>query len=312
MSDISVVVCAYDMARWSELRETIRSLEQQILEPSEVVVVVDRNRDLFNRARKALSDVVVVENSLDPGLSGARNSGVAASSGSIVAFLDDDAVASSDWLALLAPYYLELEVAGVGGRAEPVWTTRRPAWFPPEFDWVVGCTHAGIPRYAHEVRNLIGCNMSFRRELLLSLGGFRIGPYCDETELCIRLQQRWPEKKLMYIPQARVFHRVTDDRARFGYFLWRCQFEGGSKAVVSLLAGSRDGLASERHYVRRALPQAVKGGFAQFVSGQDRAGFIRAIVVVLGLGVTTGGYIAGRIAPKRAARRRGIAGKIRA
>ena len=100
----------------------------------------------------------------------------------------------------------------MGGAIEPLWESDRPRWFPPEFDWVVGCTYRGMPCEPKPVRNLIGCNMSFRREVFAQIGGFRdeIGRVgarpsgCDETELCIRLGQRLPHALLLYSPCARV------------------------------------------------------------------------------------------------------------
>jgi cellulose synthase/poly-beta-1,6-N-acetylglucosamine synthase-like glycosyltransferase len=111
--------------------------------------------------------------------------------------MDEDATAAPDWLERLTHGYDSDEVLGVGGTIDPLWLTGRPAWFPAEFDWVVGCTYRGLPETANRVRNLIGCNMSFRREVFQQVGGFRSGigriglrPVgCEETELCIRLNQ---------------------------------------------------------------------------------------------------------------------------
>lgn len=302
---MSVVVCAHDEARWQELGAAFRSLHRQTLRPHEVIVVVDHNDRLLARARAELPGAVVVENTRARGLGGARNSGVAASSGSIVAFLDDDAVASPEWLALLAQAYRDPEVAGVGGSIEPMWEQARPPWFPREFDWVVGCSYLGMPVTAQEVRNLHGCNMSFRREVLDALGGFRLGYGCDETELCIRLRQRWPAQKLLYAPEAKVFHNVPRGRSGFRRFLSRCYFEGGSKAVVTRLVGVGAGLSSEYRYTRTVLPRGVRRGVVDFVCRRDLYGLQRAAAIVAGLASTAAGYGAGNASTERAARRRG-------
>src|SRR5436190_23677577 len=97
-ADISVVVCAHDERRWDELGAALRSLESQSLLAREVIVVVDHNPSLLERARHELSDVTVVDNAEERGLGGARNAGVKASTSAIVAFLDDDAVATPDWI----------------------------------------------------------------------------------------------------------------------------------------------------------------------------------------------------------------------
>jgi glycosyltransferase involved in cell wall biosynthesis len=308
--DVSVVICAHDEARWGDLEAALYSLEQQRNRPAEVVLVIDHSPLLLQRARAQLRGALVVENSEPRGLGGARNSGIAASSGSAVAFLDDDAVASPQWLSVLVEQYSDPEVAGVGGRVEPVWEGARPPWFPVEFDWVVGCTYRGMPETAQEVRNLFGCNMSFRREVLEALGRFRLGYGCDETELCIRLRQRWPWRKVVYVPEGKVFHLVSADRARLQYFLSRCYFEGGSKAVVSALVGTQTGLASERRYTRETLPEGIRQGVGDFIHGGDRDGLARAAAILAGLTTTTVGYITGRVATSGAARRRGWCGGV--
>jgi glycosyltransferase involved in cell wall biosynthesis len=308
--DVSVVICTHDGARWSQVRAALLSLERQRHPPAETIVVVDHNRSLFERARNELQGAIVVENCEQRGLGGARNSGIDASSRSIVAFLDDDAVASPQWLEVLVEQYGDPAVAGVGGSVVPVWEGPRPAWFPLEFAWVVGCTYRGMPESAQPVRNLFGCNMSFRRDVVDALGRFRLGYGCDETELCIRLRQRWPSRKLVYVPAAIVLHRVPADRVRLRYFLSRCYFEGGSKAVVSALVGVGAGLSSERHYTRTTLPAAMRHGVGDYVWRGDPAGLARAATIFAGLATTTLGYAAGRLSTTRAARQRGWRGEI--
>ena len=307
-SEISVVVCAHDEARWGELGENIKSLRLQTLAPYEVIVVVDHNPDLLRRARSEL-DATVVPNTQIRGLGGARNSGVAAASGSIVAFLDDDAYAVPQWLDRLAEPYRDPDVAGVGGSAEPVWAHARPAWFPREFDWVVGCSYLGMPETSQAVRNLFGCNMSYRRELLSELGGFRLGYGCDETELCIRLGRRWPDKKLLYVPEAKVFHHVPDARTGFRRFLSRCYFEGGSKAVVARLVGRSHALSTEYQYARHVLPVGVRRGIGDFVLRGDTSGLARAAALLAGLASATAGYAATSVSFDRAAALRGWSGQ---
>jgi glycosyltransferase involved in cell wall biosynthesis len=307
VTDVSVVISAYDERRWKTLQAAVASLDEQTVRPREVILVVDHNEKLFERAASELTGVVVVGNTETRGLRGVRNTGAKRSSASIVAYLDDDAFATPTWLeSLLAPY-VDPAVAGVGGAARPAWVNGRPGWFPAEFDWVVGCSHLGMPAERAEVRNLFGCNMSFRRELLDAVGYFRLGYSCDETELCIRLRQRWPAKRLVYLPNALVHHIVSEDRQSFRRFLSRCYFEGGSKAVVSRLVGADDALASERHYARKILPAGFGRGLGDAARG-DYHGAARAGAIVAGLAATTAGYASGLAFVNRAAHRRGWTG----
>ena len=73
----SVVICAYTLDRWESLTRAVRSVEAQRAPPAEVIVVIDHNPELLDRARNELSGCLLVENSESRGLSGARNSGIA-------------------------------------------------------------------------------------------------------------------------------------------------------------------------------------------------------------------------------------------
>lgn len=313
-SDISVVICAYTEKRWDDLVLAVASLQQQTHQPKEIIVVIDHNPHLFQKACTTFADVILLENSEARGLSGARNCGIAIAKGAIVAFLDDDAVAAPDWLRHLALAYSKPEIVGIGGAIDPHWATERPAWFPHEFDWVVGCTYRGMPWQPAPVRNLIGANMSFRREVFERIGGFRTGmgrvgtrPVgCEETELCIRIYQQWPEAILRYEPQASVFHHVPSQRATWRYFRARCYAEGLSKAQVTLLVGANQGLATERNYTLRTLPLGVLAGLFDFMTHLDPTGLARAGAIILGFALTAGGYLVGQLGEQLTTWRRAV------
>jgi glycosyltransferase involved in cell wall biosynthesis len=298
---MTAVVCSHDVARWPLLVRAVESLRAQTVPVDEILVVIDHNEHLRSMADE-LTDVRVLANARTRGLSGARNTAVAAAGCEVVAFLDDDAWAAPDWAARMLAVYEDPTVSGVGGAIEPHWVTGRPSWFPDEFDWVVGCTYRGLPTVRSTVRNVIGANMSFRRSVLDAAGGFdellgRVGgdgAGCEETELCIRVAQRDPHALIIFEPTARVQHEVPAERATFAYFAKRCRAEGRSKATVSRLVGSGDGLASERTYATRTLPIGVLRGFGRLLL-LDGSGAKRAASVVAGLGMVSSSYVrAGR------------------
>lgn len=306
IESISVVICAYNEERYDDLVAAVASVRSQDEQAHEVIVVVDHNPHLLERVRAHLSEVVVIENRGVRGLGEARNSGIAAARGAVVAFLDDDAVAAPDWLRQLRAGYEDGRVDGVGGSIVPLWIGARPNWFPDEFNWVVGCTYRGMPRDAAPVRNLLGCNMSFRRQVFERLGGFRLGYGGDETEFCIRLQRDQAGAMLLYQPRAVVQHKVPASRAHWRYFRRRCLFEGRTKAVVSWLLGADKALSSECNYTVRTLPQGVVRGLSDAVLRQDIAGLGRAGFIVAGLVTTVVGYASGRLFVMDAARERGL------
>jgi glucosyl-dolichyl phosphate glucuronosyltransferase len=308
--NISVVICVYTEDRWDDIRAAVQSVRSQRRQPYELILVVDYNPELHLRLKREYADAIVVENSHDRGLSGGKNTGVATASGDVVAFLDDDAVADAEWLAAfedamaVAPGGTPT-VVGVGGLTRPLWDTgHRPRWFPEEFDWTIGCTYRGLPAERKQIRNVMGGNAAFRREVVGEVGGFHSGigrsvqgrksrPLgCEETEFCIRLSQRRPGSIMMFEPRAIIGHRVPASRATFRYFRSRCYAEGLSKALVAQSVGAGDGLSSERAHAMKTLPVGALRGVGDALRG-DLTGLARAGAIVAGLAWTTWGYAVG-------------------
>jgi glucosyl-dolichyl phosphate glucuronosyltransferase len=328
--DISVIICAYTEERWSDLVAAVESVQQQTLLPREIIVVVDHNPNLLKRVREHIAGVLAVENREVKGLSGARNSGVTVAQGAVIAFLDDDAIAETNWLEHLAACYTDPHVLGAGGKIEPLWLGTRPAWLPEEFYWVVGCTYRGMPEAVQPIRNLIGANMSVRRHTLMAVGGFResfgcnhnttekgvafVGPKWlqhhagdEETEFCIRATRQWPDAVWLYTPSATIQHRVPVQRTRWTYFLWRCYNEGLGKSTIVRLHGIRAGLSSERTYTCKTLPLGVMRGLTDVLLHHDLTGLARAWAIVMGLTLTIAGYLLGSIFLRAAGSRNIIA-----
>jgi len=299
---ISVVICAYTMDRWDSLVAAVQSSLTQTLSPEEVVVVIDHNDELHRRATLELTGVRVVANRSTDGLSGARNTGVAMSSGDVIAFLDDDAYAEPEWLNQLMVAMADPLVVGVGGWVLPHWESTPANWFPETFYWILGCSYAGLPATNAPIRNPIGANMAMRRRVFSSVGGFtngigRIGLVplgCEETELCIRYTTRFPEERFVLARDAIVHHRVPAARLTWHYFWTRCWAEGLSKAAVSSLVGSDSGLAAERQHVIRSLPREF-GQSLRSLPQHGRAGATRMALIVIGTACAVAGLLRGRI-----------------
>lgn len=297
-ADLAVVICAYTEERWEDLRAAVTSVLDQSTPPAELVVVIDHNEELLGRAVEELPGARVVPNTGPKGLSGARNTGIEQSVAPIVAFLDDDAEAEPDWTERLVAPYADPLVLGVGGWAVPDWRGGTPDWFPEEFWWVVGCSYRGLPTTTAPVRNLIGCNMSVRRDVLVAVGGFDVGlgrtadrPLgCEETELCIRATDLHPGGRFVLEPSARVHHKVPAARTRWSYFRDRCRAEGVSKAWVARRVGSDSALASERVHALKVLPTGVLAGLVR-VRPSDMSGAARAGAIVAGLFYTSTSYL---------------------
>ena len=299
---VTIVVCAYTRERWTTLRRAIDTALNQITYADELLVVVDYNDALLARCREYLGDFTVLANHHNRGLSGARNTALEKANGSVIAFLDDDAIPLDGWLDALRAPYADTRVFGVGGLAKPHWISGQPTWFPEEFLWVVGCSHPGLSAQSHAVRNLVGANMSFRKVAFDQVGGFveqmgRIREQlygCEDTEFSIRLAKAKPDAIILYEPSSQVEHHLTENRASLNYFVKRCWAEGISKAEVSRRVGPSRALSTERHYALRVLPRGIWKGLCDGVTG-DLWGVTRSAAIILGLAATTAGYCAGMI-----------------
>ncbi|MFE1860258.1 glycosyltransferase family 2 protein [Streptomyces anandii] len=315
---ISVVICVYTEDRWEDILAAVSSVRAQSRPALETLLVVDHNQALLDRLTEEYEEsgdrpraggpVRVLANAGPRGLSAGRNTGIAASRGEVVAFLDDDAVAERDWLRRFAEGYADPRVMAVGGRTVPVWASgRRPVWFPEEFDWVVGCSYRGQPPGRVRVRNVLGGNASFRRTAFDAAGGFATGigrdgdkrPLgCEETELCIRLTRARPDAVLLIDDRAVIHHRVPGAREHFRYFRTRTWAEGLSKALVARSVGADKGLESERRYTTRVLPAGVARGLRDALLARP-GGAGRAGAIVAGVLTAAGGYAVGTVRARR-------------
>lgn len=304
---VSVVICAYTLDRWDQLVLAVESVATQRPD-HEVIVIVDHNDELLERAVARWPAATVLPNAGRRGLSAGRNTALEVATGEIVAFLDDDAIAEPGWLETLAAPFIDPLVVAVGGSAVPIWPGAEPAVLPAELLWIVGCSYRGLPTQPGPVRNVMGCSMAFRRGPLLGIGGFnpdtgRVGKLpigCEETEACIRLRQEDPERIILYAPTATVQHHVSPDRVTMAYVAHRSWCEGLSKAGIARTVGRHDALAAESAYATRVLPAGV---WRELRRGPR--GLVSAAAIVLSLSLAGAGYLRGRVATVRpgAARR---------
>ena len=204
---VSVIVCSYNGAR--TLEECLSHLERLDYPDYEIIVVNDGSTDataaIAGRHRVRLMAMP------NAGLSAARNVGLAAATGELVSYIDDDAFPDRHWLTYLAAAFEGNDFAGLGG----------PNLLPPNSKRVATCVaHSpGGPTHVllsdRIAEHIPGCNMAFRRERLVAIGGFdaQFRVAGDDVDVCWRLQQRgW---QLGFAPAAVVWHHRRNSIAAY-------------------------------------------------------------------------------------------------
>lgn len=195
---ISVVVCCYNEER--VIRDCLEGLRKVEYPAFEVIVVDDGSTDgTASIAKEYGVDVISTPNR---GLSSARNTGIRAAQGEIVAFIDGDAYPDPHWLTYMAAAFATTQHAGIAG----------PNVAPPGDGWFADCVDNAPGNPTHVLlsddvaEHIPGCNMAFRKRHLEAIGGFdtRFRTAGDDVDVSWRLQEKgWT---LGFHPSAMVWH----------------------------------------------------------------------------------------------------------
>ena len=301
---ISIVICCHSMERIDDIRQAVQSALDQTCPLKEVIVAVDHNTELIEKLKSELPESVkLVANSGAKGLSDTRNAGIQSATGQVIAFIDDDAIASKDCMDKLLQQYQVRSVVAVGGRSVPVWISGRPSWFPEELDWIVGSTYKGAPESVEQVNRLIGCNMSFRREAFKAAGLFStdlgrtgISGEGEDSEICMRIRQRMPGTLILYEPNAIVYHKVPPERATFRYLISRSYSGGIAVACIGKMYASSDesslSTVTERSYLQYLLNKALPERFRHIYRLQA---ITQLSAIMMSIFATGLGYLIARV-----------------
>jgi glycosyltransferase involved in cell wall biosynthesis len=300
MLGVSVVVSTYTAERLRDVLRCLSSLREQTLPPAEIILVLDPSETLLRRYRSRVPVNVKVISSDKVGLSHARNAGVRKAEGEIVAFVDDDAIADKKWLENLVKLYDDPLVMGAGGSVIASWEVKRPKWFPEELDWIVGCSYKGLPTRRSAIRNPIGCNMSFRKKAFEKVGRFRldIGRFGkkllskEETELSIRVLKGIQNSKIIYEPQAIVYHKVSRKRASLKYIWTRSFYEGVSNDMISLESKSARVSSAEASYLKYLIRVAIPSRLARIYSFEATS---QLLILALSMSAVLAGFLSSKL-----------------
>ena len=242
---LSVVVCTYN--RDNYLQQCLDHLSKQtaLKELFEVLVIDNNSTDRtpqvcedFGTTHQEIQFEYFVEPS--QGLSYCRNRGISESSGEIISYIDDDALADTDYASNLISYFQHYpEVDAIGGKVTPIYEGQEPRWMSKYLLPLVAALNMGMSSKPFTGRKFpIGANMAFRRSVLMEIGAFRtelgrIGSYLgsgEEKDMFYRLKKQY--KLIHYVPSVHVFHSsIPDDRLEPAYIKKMAQGIGKSEAI---------------------------------------------------------------------------------
>jgi glycogen(starch) synthase len=248
----SVVINTYNRAAY--LRNAIRSIAYQSYPDIELIVVngpsTDGTQELLEEL--VLSGVPLkVARCASRNLAESRNIGIAEASGDVVLFIDDDAVAHPDWVALLMAQYVDSEVGAAGGFTIDhtgigfqCRYTVCERFGNASFFNLIDPTQILERLQGFHFPSLLGTNCSFRRKDLLAIDGFdeAYAYFLDETDVCLRLFDR--KRRIVTAPHALVFHKYAPSELR-----------SVERIPTSLLASAR----SKAHFVTKHAGRANPG-----------------------------------------------------
>lgn len=239
----TVAICTHNRA--DDVKEALLSLlRQDFTDAFEVIVVDNRSTDNTKQVTQEVNQmtsipiIYVYEERL--GLSVARNRALREAKGEYVLFLDDDAVASKEWISgIVSLFESDPRIGCVGGKIIPAWEGAEPTWLLPEnrtlytildySDKIVEMQKPSIP---------FGANVAFRKSVFQSLKPFRedlgrVGSNLlssEEAELIDRIRSRFT---VYYTPHAWVRHKIPRSRVSRKWLLRRIYWQGVSSAVSS-------------------------------------------------------------------------------
>ena len=304
---ISIIVTSYTTERLEDIMELLDSIKAQTYPDIETIFVAERSRELYDKVKayeQSISNLKVIFNNDEPGISAARNLGIKEARGGIIAFTDDDALLPPHWAEeSVKAYAKDDSIIGLTGPILPLWEDQSMAWFPREFYWIFACTYYDWTE-PREVRNGYGTNISFKREAFeycglfpTYLGGKRGGESgeqkttAEETELSLRVRHK-TGKRIVYNPNVIINHKVYKYRLTRKYIQKRAYIEGCSKMLIKKLF--KDNLRDERllkteyellrRIFLRLFPSILKDFFVEPITAWRRLSVTFAVLMAVAIG----------------------------
>jgi glycosyltransferase involved in cell wall biosynthesis len=290
---VSVIICAFSTKRFDMTVDCIYSIFESTYTNYEIILVIDGNEQLkysLSDRFKDIDKVTVIGNKKDGGPSMARNHGIEIANGDILAFIDDDAYVTTEWLERIAKDFSERsDIAVVGGKLLPIYNYSCNKKLPEELLWIVGCTYKGHTECRQFVRNVISANMAARRSIFghinfkfMHTGKNRLFvpiKQLEDTLFCIMVNKRKVDT-ILYDPDIIVYHNVPTERLKLSYIIKRSFSEGILKAQLEYIDHKDGGKDKVLYYEQNYLNKLLISIMRNFYTFKIRDNLLLSITII--------------------------------
>lgn len=246
MNDIKISAIITTHNRVEYLKRALNGLAEQTLPKNKFEILVVDNASTDN-TKQAVLDMLhslsnlqyIYESVL--GLPHARNTGWKTARGRYIAFLDDDAIPSPQWLEKIVETFetVKPKPGCVGGKIQPIWESPQPSWLNDNLarcltilDW------SDTPFFIQQPQYVAGANIAFPRDLIEKVNGFksdlgRVGKkLLSNDEILVSKRIEKMGFKTYYHPDIAVYHHILASRINKTWFMSRHYWQGVSDAIA--------------------------------------------------------------------------------
>lgn len=218
---ISLVICTYNRDKY--LPEALESIKNQSFDNTQFeLIIVDNNS---TDATASICEEFISRNPLlnirycfetQKGLSFARNRGVVEANAPVISYVDDDVILPPSFLQEMVAFFDQYnDAAGAGGKVIPKYENdTEPRWMNKYLNGFVGKVDYGntILQYTDEMKYPAGCNMTYRKDILLQAGGFNNELTFRSDDKYIFYKVKSISDKIYYVPNAWLYHNIDAHR----------------------------------------------------------------------------------------------------
>ncbi len=240
---LSVIICTYN--RDQHIRRALESLVRQDFERSayEIIVVDNNSTDntsgiiyRFKQEHPEYNIILTVEKR--QGLSYARNKGLTLAKGKYVSYIDDDGIAREDYVSQIKHYTEQFQDdVAFGGKVLPRYENgKEPAWMSKYIERIISIVDLGDKIKVLKKTYPVGCNMFFKKEALIKIGGFNTAIKLRSDDKYVFLKFRETGHRILYLPGVVVWHFIDDYRTTLDYIkkISRLNGEGERNRIATL------------------------------------------------------------------------------